>query len=682
MECEHSCHQNNQSSQIDDKRFRWVACQLEAIRRCLKITAVRKTLNTLPKTLDETYARILLDIPTEVSADALKVLQLLTHSRRPLRIEEAVEVVAIDPYRDPPFEREHRLADQNSVLELCPYLVVTSPVTIVNGDGETIETEELKLAHFSVKEYLLSDRILHGPLTTYYWMGPGTHIKIAEMCLAYLFSISAKDLLADDFPTQFPLYLYASREWVYHAREAPQEQDTGDVVDQLDTRIEQLLTSSQALVNWLRMFDPEMSWKDTLNPHKHSRETCSALYYASSLGLIRTVRKLLTSGVDVNRKGGNLGSPLQAAAYHGHKTVVEELLRNRANYALRCGWFGNAFQAAKFARHEDIIAILEKYDIFENTEDSHLPGHIHLLASETPPFEVLDSLGHGCGVSVDKVRNLVDGRICARKTCDTPSSARRKAFFGEVQIIQKLHHLHVVEVLGSYSRGKISSMLLLPVADGDLGDFMEDLDHDSRDQVDLLIKWTACLAEGLRYIHSQNVKHKDIKPQNLLFHGENILYTDFGIAHEFEGNVSATVGGTGYTRRYSAPEVVGRDARSRSADVFSLGCVFLEMLGKIFQWRLEDFNDDDPYDTYIQDHRAQVSNSLDSLTMRMEPYKFRKFTKVPGLTQRMLATEPTERPKALELASDLCLGGGHRDESYSCCVKTVIKRGLMVATNQ
>lgn len=152
--------------------------------------------------------------------------------------------------------------------------------------------------------------------------------------------------------------------------------------------------------------------------------------------------------------------------------------------------------------------------------------------------------------------------------------------------MQKLQHVHVVEVLGSYSRGKSSSILLLPLADKDLGDFMEELDRDVPSQVELLVKWTVCLVEGLHYIHSQHVKHKDIKPQNLLVHGEKILYTDFGIAHDFEGSVSVTAGNTGMTRRHSAPEVVAGDERSRAADIFSLGCVFLEMLGAILEWGL------------------------------------------------------------------------------------------------
>lgn len=61
------------------------------------------------------------------------------------------------------------------------------------------------------------------------------------------------------------------------------------------------------------------------------------------------------------------------------------------------------------------------------------------------------------------------------------------------------------------SRGKSSSILLLPLADKDLGDFMEELDRDVPSQVDLLVKWTVCLVEGLRYIHSQHVKRKDNK---------------------------------------------------------------------------------------------------------------------------------------------------------------------------
>lgn len=62
--------------------FRWVDCQLRAIRRCNKMTDLNKTLNTLPRDMHEQYARELADIPENSSQDALKILQWLTFPQR------------------------------------------------------------------------------------------------------------------------------------------------------------------------------------------------------------------------------------------------------------------------------------------------------------------------------------------------------------------------------------------------------------------------------------------------------------------------------------------------------------------------------------------------------------------------------------------------------------------------
>ncbi|KAF4631092.1 hypothetical protein G7Y89_g7033 [Cudoniella acicularis] len=75
--------------------FRWVVCQLDSLKKCLKLDALRRALNSLPKTLDDTYARILRSIDEEYSQDAFRILQWLAYSARPLRIEEVAEVVAV-----------------------------------------------------------------------------------------------------------------------------------------------------------------------------------------------------------------------------------------------------------------------------------------------------------------------------------------------------------------------------------------------------------------------------------------------------------------------------------------------------------------------------------------------------------------------------------------------------------
>ena len=154
------------------------------LRKCLKIDALRKALKYLPKTLDETYARILLSIDEEYSQDAFRILQWLVYSARPLRIEELVEVVAIDTERSQ-FNPENRLPDPRDLLTICSSLVTIVAVTAEDDNGASHKTTELRLAHFSVKEYLISDHIRNG-LPFKYDIQSRAEEEIAQTCLTYL----------------------------------------------------------------------------------------------------------------------------------------------------------------------------------------------------------------------------------------------------------------------------------------------------------------------------------------------------------------------------------------------------------------------------------------------------------------------------------------------------------------
>jgi serine/threonine protein kinase len=105
----------------------------------------------------------------------------------------------------------------------------------------------------------------------------------------------------------------------------------------------------------------------------------------------------------------------------------------------------------------------------------------------------------------------------------------------------------------------------------------------------------ACLSNALQHIHLNITKHMDIKPQNILVRsgwqevpGSHDVYvskvyiSDFGISKCYESVEAAeTDGRTMFTRKYAAPEVTQSDRRGLAADVFSLGCVFLEMFAAL-----------------------------------------------------------------------------------------------------
>ena len=154
--------------------------------------------------MDDTYARILSNVDEEYSQDAFKILQWLAYSVRPLRVEEVAEVIAVD-IDHLRFDSENRLPEPRDVLTICSSLVTTAAATAINDDGVSYEVEELRLAHFSVKEYLISDRVRTGPAYQYN-IQEYAEDRIAQTCLIYLLQFEGSTSLTqdnvDDFSSQ------------------------------------------------------------------------------------------------------------------------------------------------------------------------------------------------------------------------------------------------------------------------------------------------------------------------------------------------------------------------------------------------------------------------------------------------------------------------------------------------
>ncbi|KAF2816763.1 kinase-like protein [Mytilinidion resinicola] len=217
--------------------------------------------------------------------------------------------------------------------------------------------------------------------------------------------------------------------------------------------------------------------------------------------------------------------------------------------------------------------------------------HRHFEHGDVLPFQDGDILGTGTYGRVDKVLSLISYKKYARKSIYRAgqSAASIRQFANEVQILKSMKHPHVVELMGSYTDPVFFAIIMSPVADMDFSKYLEMCQQSSHHT---LRTYFGCLATALQYLHRNNIRHKDIKPQNILIHGSDILFTDFGLSRDTTGADSASSGFTGYTPRYCAPEVTEYDSRSYPSDIWSLGCVFLEMLavlkGQRLQW-MKDF---------------------------------------------------------------------------------------------
>tara|TARA_R110002003_G_scaffold52_20_gene4500 strand:- start:2621 stop:4060 length:1440 start_codon:yes stop_codon:yes gene_type:complete len=224
------------------------------------------------------------------------------------------------------------------------------------------------------------------------------------------------------------------------------------------------------------------------------------------------------------------------------------------------------------------------------------------VSEKAIPLKVEGLLGHSATAVVESV---MCRRIrLARKKIRCTRPLHKVDYIAEVEHLHRLQHAHILRVVGTYTHRKDLAILLYPVAPWNLDEFMDELlDTDSRVNADVLQFGTwrnrtaakalrisfGCLTHALAFIHSKNVKHMDIKPKNILIRPMNPSYSsykiyiaDFGIARSYKSaNDAETDSPISFTRTYAAPEVVQQDTRGFSADIFSLGCVFLEMLATL-----------------------------------------------------------------------------------------------------
>jgi hypothetical protein len=237
-------------------RFRWVFCQLEALKRCLKASLVRQALNNLPRTLDETYTRLFLDIDPSYQQDAKYALAWLAFSGRPLLLTELAEAIAIDPKSSRPFDPEERFPDPESVFQILSSLITVSSDEnrdkAFSAPGTSCSVVTVQLAHFSVKEYLVSDRILESPARYFAASESIAQRFMAECCLIYILQYVYSPSIEDRTQfVNFPLLKYVSVYWSMHLSLVPHEQQ-----QLLNPLAMKLLLDESALRSWLQIHPP------------------------------------------------------------------------------------------------------------------------------------------------------------------------------------------------------------------------------------------------------------------------------------------------------------------------------------------------------------------------------------------------------------------------------------------
>jgi ankyrin repeat protein len=346
-----------------------VYCQLEALRHCLP-PSVAKILEELPEMLDETYKQVLREINKANREHARRLLQCLTVALRPLRIEELAEVLAIDfdaPARGeiPQLNPKWRWADQyQAVLSTCSSLIA------IVDDGHS---KVVQFSHFSVKEYLTSDRLAQSStdVSRYHVVLEPAHTIIAQACLGFLLRLDDR---INDNVDDTTLVKYAARHWVDHAW-----------FESVFSRIREVMeyffdADKPHWTPWCQVQEIDEQWGE-FSPNEGLIDTFP-LYYASLGGFYDLAEHLVGKHPEhINARGGRMVTPLVAALRRKYFEVAELLHRHGADVNVLCADKRTPLHVASAGEHVDIVHWLLDHGAGMNAQCESLYTPLHCAAS-------------------------------------------------------------------------------------------------------------------------------------------------------------------------------------------------------------------------------------------------------------------------------------------------------------
>lgn len=195
------------------------------------------------------------------------------------------------------------------------------------------------------------------------------------------------------------------------------------------------------------------------------------------------------------------------------------------------------------------------------------------------------------------------GRVYARKRIKRnklPKDAQ-KEFERELRALKEVEaHEHLVRVCGTYTDRKYLALLLEPVAECNLKEYLKAGGPRNPLERATCFTYFCCMARVLSFLHDEKqIIHKDIKPENFLLLNGRILLTDFGTSYDFSRtgqSMTRSNSDDAITPRYVSPEVSEKKEFHRASDIWSLGVVFLEMATVLLKMTITQL------DSYLVSH--------------------------------------------------------------------------------
>ena len=301
----------------------------------------------------------MMEIKKTNQVHAYRMLQCLTVAVRPLSVAELAELLAFDfdVAKDgiPKLKSDWRWEDhEQAVLSTC-----SSLITVVPGD----ESPVVQFSHFSVKEFLMSDRLAMSPgdISQYHISLSNAHTMLARACLGVLLRDPDVTNRAD------PLARYAAEHWVAHAQ-------VDGVASRVRDGMEDLFDPDKPYFEaWVRSHDVDHEYGHGAQSQEPGARP---LYYAALCGFHELVEHLILKYPQcTSARGGGCGTALHSASFAGHLQVVRSLLRRGVDVNVRGYQNRTSLLFASDSGHHDVVQCLidHRADVNSREDDHNTP---------------------------------------------------------------------------------------------------------------------------------------------------------------------------------------------------------------------------------------------------------------------------------------------------------------------
>ncbi|KAG6675828.1 hypothetical protein I3842_15G124500 [Carya illinoinensis] len=293
---------------------------------------------------------------------------------------------------------------------------------------------------------------------------------------------------------------------------------------------------------------------------------------------------------------------------------------------------------------------------------------------EASRYQIQEVVGKGSyGVVGSAVDTHTGERVAIKKISDVfehVSDATR--ILREIKLLRLLRHPDIVEIkhimLPPSRREFRDIYVVFELMESDLHQVIKANDDLTPEHYQFFLYQ---LLRGLKYIHTANVFHRDLKPKNILANADcKLKICDFGLARVSFNDAPSAIFWTDYvaTRWYRAPELCGSffSKYTPAIDIWSIGCIFAEMLtgkalfpGKNVVHQLDLMTDllgTPPLENIARIRNEKARRYLGSMRKKQPLPLSQKFPNADPLAlrllERLLAFDPKDRPTAEEALAD------------------------------